>query len=153
MRVQFQRIHPDVKRPTRFKKAGAWDLYLPEALTLQPWVVNKVKLGFATAFQDGIRAVLHDRSSVGTAGIHVFAGLIDCDYRGEWEARLFNSTPNTIMYAKGHAIVQVKFEYVPDVVWADEDDLPESDRGTQGWGSSDRPAPQEDTFEQFLFGL
>jgi dUTP pyrophosphatase len=138
MRIQFKRIHPDVQRPSRHFNAGAWDLYLPEAVSLQPWVVNRVKLGFATAFSDGIRAVLHDRSSMGAAGIHVFAGLIDCDYRGEWEARLSNSTPNTIMFPKGHAIVQVKFEYVPDAVWVDEDNLPASDRGTAGWGSSDR---------------
>lgn len=137
MRVPYKVLNPGFKEPTRHLKAGAWDLYTPAWANLPPWAVTPIPLGFAAEIPPDHRGVLHDRGSLGKMGLHVFGGLFDEDYTGEWILTLFNSTSNTISFPAGAKIVQVKFELVPPVSgWYEVGVLAETERGEGRFGSS-----------------
>ena len=136
MQVSFQKMHESAIVPSRHFSAGGFDVCTPDDAHLAPWIVTKIPLGFATEFPDGMRAVLHDRSSMAALGLHVVGGLIDSDFRGQWILLLLNSSPNSITLSAGAKVAQVKFEIVPCTTWKVVDELHESNRGTGAFGSS-----------------
>lgn len=72
--------------------SAAYDAYVREITNEEFYV--KVKLGFATEIPKGYEAVVIARSSITDHGWQLSngIGLIDSDYRQEWEAR-FNPSP------------------------------------------------------------
>lgn len=121
--------------PTRAYRSAGYDLYTPEEFTIDPGQTVKVHLGIAMSFPDGYVGLIWDRSSMGSSGIHRFAGVIDCDYRGEWIVILHN-TGERKSFKQGDRIAQVifqKFEAWP-VVEANE--LSDTERGEGGFGST-----------------
>jgi dUTP pyrophosphatase len=116
--------------------AAAYDLYSDEYVTLEPGKVTAVDIGIATEFPPGYAGLVWDRSGMGKKGIHVFGGVVDCDYRGEWIVLLLNSTDEPYEVAKGDRIAQVVFQQV--VAWPvfEVQTLHASDRGANGFGST-----------------
>jgi dUTP pyrophosphatase len=93
--------------------------------------------GIATSFPPGWVAMLKDRSGMGAIKcVHVFAGVIDNSYTGPWKVRLTNFGTEPITIAEGDRIAQVLFLPVPDVIVNIVEELPTSDRGDKGFGSS-----------------
>lgn len=116
-----------------------YDLRAVEDGFLDPMTRKLIPLGFATAFTPGYVGRYMDRSSMGNKGIHMFGGVIDPSYRGEWKVILWNSTHELVKWKAGDKLIQVVFMPVmsPDVcIWAAE--LPESIRGMGAFGSTDR---------------
>jgi dUTP pyrophosphatase len=68
--------------------------------------------------------------------IDVGAGVIDADYRGNVGVVLFNLAQNPYQVKKGDRIAQLVLEKImtPDVMEMEE--LPESERGSGGFGST-----------------
>lgn len=137
--MQIKLLHSCVIMPTKATPyAGAYDVYMPEAGT----VSNSPKffgLGFAAAVPQGYVALLLPRSSTGTKyGLELnnTCGVIDSDYRGEWKASLRTKNNGPFSWEAGDRILQ--FLVIPICLLELEpvDDLPESERGTGGFGST-----------------
>lgn len=75
--------------------------------------VSRLPLGISSEFEKGYVGLIVSRSGLGSnQGLHVrnLCGIIDSDYRGEWQAAIrVDSEQASGTYAKDQAILQVIF--------------------------------------------
>ena len=81
--------------------------------------------------------LLYSRSKLATKGITVEAGLIDSDYRGPIQCVLYNHTQVPRRIQKGERICQALVLPVPIVNWQTVSYLDDTERGDNGFGSTD----------------
>lgn len=78
-----------------------------------------------------------DKSGFSTrTGLHVIGGVIDQNYRGEIIVCLRNDPMNTIHIKKGEKMAQGIVKVVPIVKIIEVNELKDSDRGENGFGST-----------------
>ena len=143
--IAWLRMHDDARVPTQAHANDAgFDLYATEATTLAPGQREAVGCGFGIALPDGYAALVLPRSGLALeAGVTVLnaPGLIDAGYRGEIKVILINHDPTTThAIAVGDRIAQLVITALPIVTFAEHDSLPESTRGTGGFGSTGHSA-------------
>lgn len=116
------------------------DLRAAESLTLQPFERAMVSCGLAIAVPDGYCGLVIPRSGLAAKhGISIVnaPGLIDSGYRGELKVILVNlDAHNAFEIERGDRIAQLVISQVPTVVLNTVDELPSSERGEGGFGSS-----------------
>lgn len=95
-----------------------------------------VPLGICTAFANNYVGIFKDRSSMAAKRIYTHAGVIDSSYRGEWKALLSNEGIGDFVYASGDKLLQVIFLPCFHLQIMETTSLPESLRGTGGFGST-----------------
>ena len=138
--MRVQSLHEGFIMPTKgTDKAGAFDIYMPEAGRVCELFPTTVPLGFSAEVPPGHVALLLPRSGVGSRfGLELMntAGVIDADYRGEWKAVL--KTKGSIPYAwtKHERVLQFMIVPVLDVTLELVDALETTSRGVGGFGSS-----------------
>jgi dUTP pyrophosphatase len=140
--LEFKLLHPDAALPARSREGDAgYDLRCVEPFVLRPGERALVPTGLALALPPGVAGLVLPRS--GLAHRHGVTcanspGLVDPNYRGELRVVLVNLGRETYRGHAGDRIAQLLL--VP--YWAPElrvvDELPGSERGTQGFGSSGR---------------
>lgn len=133
--LKIKKLHPNAKLPTRTYSSAGYDLYACEDVSLPPGKVTPVKLGIATEFPPKMAALIWDRSSMGKNGLHVFGGVIDEDYRGEWAVLLFNSTKAKYEIAAGDRVAQFILQEVQHFQVREMELLP-TERGEGAFGST-----------------
>ena len=96
--------------------------------------------GLAIAVPDGYAGFVQPRSGLAARhGISIVntPGLIDSGYRGELKVTLLNTDlRQTFVVEPGMRIAQLVVVPVPAVELVEVDELPESERGVRGFGSS-----------------
>jgi dUTP pyrophosphatase len=136
VRVLFKRVHPAARLPSRAHKSdGAYDVYLTEEAEVAPGEAMRLGLGFAAAIPNGYFARLTGRSST---QFFVREGLIDSGYRGEWKIAVQNVSGETLRLRTGDRVGQLVLHEVIEVDWEEAEELPPSDRGERGFGSTGR---------------
>ncbi len=116
------------------------DLTACEPVELAPGERAVVPTGLAVAIPEGFAGFVQPRS--GLAARHGIAvvnspGLIDSGYRGEIRVVLLNTDPERIFAAEaGERIAQLVVLPVPELELVEVDQLPASERGVRGFGSS-----------------
>jgi dUTP pyrophosphatase len=138
--IKWKRLNPEAKQPVKIYKASAgWDVHAAEYVSLQPFFGQvEAKTGIAMAIPDGHCIFAKDRSGLARRGLHVAAGVFDADFRGEVIIVLRNSSSEYIKFHPGDRIAQLLILPVPEVKWVEVDSLDETDRGTNGFGSTGR---------------
>lgn len=155
LKLGFKKLRPDAIIPTKAYAGDAGiDLYTTESVKLPAGKVVTVPIGIAAVIPHGYALVVRDRSSLGSNGVHHLAGVIDAGYRGEIKVSLINlnrpqrvlindesgkvsgEEVNYITLPAGSKIAQALLIPVPEVTIEEIDDLPDSERGTNGYGSS-----------------
>ncbi len=122
--------------------AGA-DLVAAEALTLGPGGGRAlVSTGVAIALPEGYAAFVQPRSGLalkhGVTCLNT-PGLIDSGYRGELKVLLINTDPERPFEVQpGERIAQLVIQRVEEAEFTVVDDLPDSERGEGGFGSTGR---------------
>jgi dUTP pyrophosphatase len=135
--LKVKLLSPNAHPPARAKPGDAgWDVVATEDVELAPNTRVVCALGFATEFPESFMAMLRDRSSLGSKGIHCLAGVIDSSYRGEWKVVLLNTTTESHAIKAGDRIAQCLFLPVPDVRVEVVETLEDSQRGAGGFGST-----------------
>lgn len=117
------------------------DLRAATEVTLAPGAWAPVPCGFAMALPDGWEAQVRPRSGLAAKhGVTVLnaPGTIDADYRGEVQALLVNLGAEPFVIQRGERIAQLVVAPVTQVAWNAVDDLPPTDRGSGGFGSTGR---------------
>lgn len=136
--LRFRKLDANATLPTRGSSSAAGlDLYSIEAVRLTPKQRALVRTGLAVAIPEGYYGRIAPRSGLATKnGIDVLAGVIDADYRGEIQCLLYNTGDETVELPGQNKICQLIIEKIvtPPVAWADE--LPETIRGENGFGST-----------------
>ena len=119
---------------------GAVDLRANEACVLEPFQRALIPCGFAIAIPEGYAGLVIPRSGLAIKhGISVLnaPGLIDSGYRGEVGVVLVNLDPQEAFTVKpGDRIAQLAIVSLDTVIFETVSELPSSERGTGGFGSS-----------------
>jgi dUTP pyrophosphatase len=143
MKIQVRVLDPDLPLPdyARAGDAGV-DLMAAESITLMPGQRAAVPTGVSVAIPEGYAGFVHARSGralkEGLALVNA-PGLIDSGYRGEIKVIVVNLDPSSpIDIRRGDKIAQLVVQQVERVELEVVEELPESDRGPGGFGSSGR---------------
>jgi len=139
--VEIVRLRAEARVPERAYAGDAGvDLAACEPVTLAPGERALVPTGLAVAIPDGYAGFVQPRSGLATRhGVTIVnaPGLIDSGYRGEIQVVLLNTDKEATFSAEaGERIAQLVILPVPEVVLREVDELPSSERGVQGFGSS-----------------
>jgi dUTP pyrophosphatase len=139
--LAVKRLHPDAVVPRRAYGGDAGlDLHSVEALTLTPGARASVPTGIAVAIPDGHAGLVLPRSGLAArSGIALVnaPGLIDAGYRGELRVLLLNTDRELACeIAAGDRIAQLVVIRVELPQTVEVDELPGSERGSGGFGSS-----------------
>lgn len=139
--VAVQRIDPNVPLPAyaRSGDAGA-DLAAAEDVTLEPGERRLVRTGLAVALPEGYAGFVHPRSGLAAReGLSIVnaPGTVDAGYRGEIMVCLINlDRSHTIRLSRGDLIAQLVVQPVTTCDFNEVTQLPGSERGTHGHGST-----------------
>ena len=123
--------------------AAALDLHacIDENVTIAPNGRAMILTGIAVAIPEGYVGIMAVRSSMGAKnGINLANGIgvIDSDYRGELRATLHNTTDTPYTVQCGDRVAQLMIIPVAHPTLKVVDTLPETARGTGGFGSTGR---------------
>ena len=141
MDLPFVRVRPEGELPSAQHHGDAGlDLRAAEGVTVKPGERAMVPTGVAVAIPDGHAGLVLPRSGLASKQGLTLAnapGLIDAGYRGEVICAVVNLHPHEpVEISAGDRIAQLVIVAVPDVSARLVDELPESSRGTGGFGST-----------------
>jgi dUTP diphosphatase len=139
--VPLMRLDPRLPVPgyARPGDAGA-DLRTTVDVTLAPGERRTVPTGVALALPPGFAGFVHPRS--GPAARHGLTivnapGTVDAGYRGEIRVTLLNTDrERPVVIARGDRIAQLVVQPVTQVRFVEVAELPASERGDGGFGST-----------------
>jgi dUTP diphosphatase len=139
--VPFRRLRTDAQLPTRAYEGDAgMDLTACERVELGPGERAIVPTGVAVAIPPGYAGYVQPRSGLAARhGISIVnsPGLVDSGYRGEILVNLLNTDAREpFVVEPGMRIAQLVVLPVPGVAPVEVDELPASERGERGHGSS-----------------
>ena len=139
--LPIQRLRDDAVVPTRAYAGDAGlDLASCERVELGPGERATVATGLAVAIPDGYAGFVQPRSGLASRhGITIVntPGLVDSGYRGELKVILLNTDATEVFVVEpGMRIAQLVVMQVPGIDPVEVDELPESERGVRGFGSS-----------------
>jgi dUTP pyrophosphatase len=115
---------------------AGYDLFAPEDVTLKPGELKQVPIGIAIQLPEGYWAALRDKGSRALQGLHVLAGIIDQDYRGEVIAVIQNLGHKAITIKTGEKVCQMILHPVYPALIFEVDELSKTKRGKGGFGST-----------------
>lgn len=142
--MKIMKIYDDAILPTRGSaEAAGYDLYarLKEHETLQilPHQTTKIGTGIAIECPKGYFAGIFARSGLATKqGLRPAncVGVVDSDYRGEIIVAIHNDSDEIRYIENGDRIAQmILIPYIP-MTLIETDELSESGRGQDGFGST-----------------
>jgi dUTP pyrophosphatase len=121
--------------------AAGMDLRADEAVELAPGERRLVPTGIALAIPPGFEGQIRPRSGLALKhglGIPNAPGTVDSDYRGEVGVILVNWGREPVRLGRGERIAQLVIAPVTRAVLQEVAELPGSDRGGGGFGSTGR---------------
>ncbi len=140
MQVNFSKLDKELPDPIRAHPGDAGiDLYARQPVDLKPGERAVVPTGISLAIPEGYAGLVVPRSGYAArAGIGVVnsPGVIDSGYRGEVAVILINHGSEPVWFDRGDRIAQLVVVPVPEFSWVETEELPASERGGGGFGST-----------------
>jgi dUTP pyrophosphatase len=141
VQVLLSRIDPGVPVPSYATAGDAGvDLVTTSDVVIEPGERAVVGTGVAIALPIGYAGFVHPRSGLAArVGLSVVntPGTVDAGYRGEIRVCLINhDLREPIELRRGDRIAQLVVQRVEHVVFTEVAELPDSERGTGGYGST-----------------
>ena len=139
--IKIKKLREDAIIPTyaHTSDAGA-DIYAIEDVDIPPHKTIIVKTGIAVSIPNNYEIQIRPRSGLSSKTnlrIANTPGTIDAGYTGEVGVIMDNTGNLTAHIKKGDKIAQMVPMPVPMINWIEVDELDSTDRGTNGYGSSD----------------
>ena len=144
MKIQIKKIRDDAVIPTRGSdNAAGYDLYacVDDPVSIPPHTTVRIGTGITAAIPEGYFGACFARSGIAVRqGLRPAncVGVVDSDYRGEYIIALFNDSDEPRVVQNGDRIAQLVIMPYLTVEFAEVDALPETDRGSGGFGSTGR---------------
>ena len=99
----------------------------------------RIPTGLAFAVPSGLDAQIRPRSGLASKGVLSTLGTLDSDYRGEVFVTLYTTAPDiSYIVEHGDRVAQLVITRLADVEFALCEELPETERGAGGHGSTGR---------------
>lgn len=138
--VKVKRLSEEARIPHAANKGDvAFDLYALEGYVLRPNERFAVPTGIALEIPPGYEGQVRPRSGLALhEGITILnsPGTIDSGYRGEVKVIVINLSSEEFAIKEGMRIAQLAIREAPDIVFAEVDELSDTERGEGGFGSS-----------------
>jgi dUTP pyrophosphatase len=137
-KILIKKLHPDAILPS-YSRDG--DIGMDICSNVDVIIPARqrviVSTGIAMALPANHAGLIWDRSGMAAKhGIKTMGGVIDPNYRGEWGIILYNTTDADYQVNKGDRIAQVLIQKVEILPLEEVVELPDSNRGDGGFGSS-----------------
>jgi dUTP pyrophosphatase len=135
--VKIKLLHPDAKVPTQGHSSDTgYDLYAV-SVKEDPFTVT-VSTGIAVTPPPGYHFLIHPRSSIHKLGLSLCnsIGLVDEPYTGELICKFYRVFTGPPSIKPGDRVAQLVLEKTNRVAWEVVKELPKTDRGTGGFGST-----------------
>ncbi len=146
--MNIKKLNDKAIIPTKGSKdAAGYDLYTTETYELKPGERKAFKTDISISIPTGLYGRIAPRSGLAVKnGIDVLAGVIDSDYRGEILVALINFGQESITLpivknGKETPIAQIIFEHHTQHEFNIVENLNETERNIDGFGSSDIKTP------------
>jgi len=139
--MKYKKLDPSALPPQKAHENDlGWDLFSLDSPIIPPFNYRLVRTGIAIGFPPNVGGILKDRSGVASKqGLFVHAGVIDPGYTGEILVLIYNSNKVPVEIKMGAKIAQMILMPVFMVSELKEvSDLDETDRGSGGFGSTDK---------------
>jgi dUTP pyrophosphatase len=139
--LPIQRLRDDAVVPERAYAGDAGlDLSACERIELRPGERALIGTGLAVAIPEGYAGFVQPRSGLAARhGLTVVnsPGLVDSGYRGELRVVLLNTDgTEPFVVEPGMRIAQLVVLPIPEMELVEVEELPPSERGVRGFGSS-----------------
>lgn len=115
--------------------AGA-DLHARGDWNIRPGETIVIPLGICFEIPAGYEIQIRPRSGLSRQGLFVQIGTIDSDYRGEAGAIVHNASSSLFAIRDGDRIAQMVYAPVIQAEFEIADELSETERGANGFGST-----------------
>ena len=137
----ISRLRPDAKLPDYATSGAAcFDLYTTDAGTVSESSPIVLGTGIAVKVPEGHVMLVFSRSGNGFKNdvrLSNCVGVIDSDYTGEIKVKLACDNPfGSYQVNVGDRIAQAMIIPCPRVTFVEVDELPSTDRGANGFGST-----------------
>ena len=142
MNVQIKRLNETAKIPTRGSSSAAgYDLFanLDSSMEVPPQSTVSIGTGLAISIPEGYFGAVFARSGLATKqGLRPSncVGCIDSDYRGEIIVALYNDSNEPRVIQPNDRIAQLVIMPFLAVEFEETEELDETARGNQGFGST-----------------
>jgi dUTP pyrophosphatase len=138
MELKIAKLHPDAKIPGFAHEGDAgMDLCAIETVTLAPRERAQIGTGIAMEIPEKHVGLIWDKSGLSHKyGIKTLGGVVDAGYRGEIKIGVINMSGEPYTFEAGYKVAQMLIQKIkrPDIVVVDE--LTESARGDNAFGST-----------------
>ena len=130
-------LEDDAKMPTKAHKEDAgFDLYCPHEVVVGPRGCAVVDTGVHMMIPFGYVGFLKSKSGLNVKNGIRTEGVIDSYYTGSIVVKIYNDSYTGKVFYPGEKITQIVILPIPDVQLELVEKLPETDRGSNGFGSS-----------------
>lgn len=137
IQLKCKKLSNDATIPTKSNISDAgWDLYASADIQLEPLKVTKVSTNIAMVFPENVWGQIEGRSGLASKGIFPVGGIVDQSYTGHVMVVLMNSTSLPYHISKGDRIAQLVLRSQIQSTIDEIEELPNSERGSNGFGSS-----------------
>lgn len=141
LEVAVVRLDPEVPLPSYARPGDAGcDLVTTVDADVAPGERVQLPTGISLALPEGFAAFVHPRSGLAAhhgVGLVNGPGTIDAGYRGEVTVVLINhDLRETVHLRRLDRVAQLVVQRVEHVAWREVGELPASERGTGGHGST-----------------
>lgn len=136
--LKVKRLSSGAKLPVRgTPNSAGLDIFADEDyIFIDPGETRKIATGIAIQIPPGFVGLFLDKGSIGSQGIHNFAGVIDSDYRGELFVFLHNTRDRPAYFVHGQKITQLVIVPYLTMEPYEVDDLTTTERGNGAFGST-----------------
>lgn len=135
--VKFTKLFPDAK-PFVYTRPEdvCMDMYSYGQHTIDPHCCKIIPTGIAVEIPDGYEGLIRGRSGLNSKGILVQLGTIESTYRGDVGIVVYNSNPKAFIVEPFMRLAQFTIKPVVRISLEEATTLSQTERGTQGYGSS-----------------
>ena len=135
--MRVKKVNPEANIPKPKQGDAGYDLQTMEELELDPGEIYIIDTGLAFAIPEGHYSQIAERSSLAKAGLKVMGGVIDPSYRGQVRIIFMNTNRlKKIKLYQYDRVAQMVFHKIWNNELEEVDDLDETWRGSQGFGST-----------------
>ena len=135
MKIKLFKKHLKVPAKSHLPDSGL-DIFMPQKLTLTPFETATVSLQLGVAIPEGFAGMLVPRSSIAAKGLIIQTAIIDPDYTGDIHLIITNCSTTTHYIDKGQRVCSLVVYSVLNPYIELVDELPNTERGKNGLGST-----------------
>lgn len=136
--VKFKLLTPTAKMPTQEHEGDLYDVYADEDVLIVGGESKLVSTGVAYGIPEGYQLRVYNRSGNPLKYKLVVSngtGIIDSHYTGEIKGQFFTIS-GAYEIKKGDKIMQLELVKILKIKFKQVQELPKTDRGSKGFGSS-----------------